>query len=648
MKNRKVKHLVTAITLGCTMTVATGFMLTGCGEKEEPVAVDPSVEVVAELPKTGDIEVTGEFVGTVEADTEIQIIPKVSGDVTATYFEEGDTVSEGDLLFSIDDASAQITLNQAQASMASANAQVESAAAQIESAQATVESAQQALLYTQAKIEENIGTMDTTEMQYKNAVASKKYALNAAGRNVELTKEQLALAIDNYKDLEDSIDNYKDSASSYEDYAEELEDVSDTANDIASCSSLDDALDMLDSLGIDYDASEISDEEDAANHYISEMTNGAASSQYALGVMKSSATASASSARSSAASADNSKDSAKLSQIQAAIAKETAADDVLSAADAEALAERTLSDYTNFTRARIIASANADLASANSSVVTAQSSVKQAEASEKQAQASVAQAQATIDNAQLALDYYQIKSPVNGKITKKSVTTHNMATTGSAAYVIQADEGMSITFNVAENVMREISVGDEVTVERNGKKYKAVISENTGISNGSTGLFEVKANINDNADDLIVGSTVKLTLVTQKSNHVMTIPSDAVYYASEMAYVYAIKDGKAIKTEVEVGLSNENTIEVKSGITADTQVITSWASDLRDGSLVKEKGETTNTAAEAAPEKESTVTKETEKSKETVAETENETASEEDSQEEESIETKIKKEAGQQ
>ena len=67
----------------------------------------------------------------------------------------------------------------------------------------------------------------------------------------------------------------------------------------------------------------------------------------------------------------------------------------------------------------------------------------------------------------------------------------------------------------------------------------------------------------------------------------MTIPVDSVYYEAQKAFVYCMEGNKAVKTEIETGITNNETVEVKSGLTKDSQIITTWASQLKDGAEVK-------------------------------------------------------------
>ena len=568
-KRRKAEREMARFTaFACVAVMTSGLLLSGCagpGGKENVEEKDTSILVETALPKTESIELEGDFIGTVEAEDEVTVVAKIGGDVTAAYFEEGDRVNAGDLLFTIDDRSAQISMEQAQASLESANASVNSASAGVSVAELN-------LLYTQEQIKETLGKVDTNQMQLENAVASAKYALKAAEENESIAAEQFGIARDNYKDLEDSLDDLKDDANNMGKYARQLKTVKSNYDKIKNGT-----MNLPSDLDSKYTGS--GTPEDKAAYYIKELAG--AESEYELGVMISSAESSESSMRSQRSSLDGNKDSARLAQIQAAIGKETAKNNVLSAEDAKRLAEKMLQDYELYTKAVIIAGANAQLAGSNSNLIAAQSGMTQA-------QAGVKQAQAGVEAAQLQLEYTQVTAPVSGVIREKNVTVNNMAAQGSTAYVITADSGSNVTFYVSEAVMKELTVGQQAKVERNGETYQATISENAGVADAESGLFKIKAQLSESdAQKLIAGTTVKITLATRRADQVMTIPVDSVYYEAQKAFVYCMEGNKAVKTEIETGITNNETVEVKSGLTKDSQIITTWASQLKDGAEVK-------------------------------------------------------------
>ena len=78
------------------------------------------------------------------------------------------------------------------------------------------------------------------------------------------------------------------------------------------------------------------------------------------------------------------------------------------------------------------------------------------------------------------------------------------------------------------------------------------------------------------------GTKVKLTVVMDQVKDVLTVPVDAVNYDNGKAFVYCYDNGAAKKVMIEAGIYDAQTMEVKSGLTAGDQVITTWSNELVD------------------------------------------------------------------
>ena len=112
------------IAMGIIMTLSMSTV--ACGKKEEKTEIS-KVAVEVENPTTGELTNDTTYIGTVEPQQQVYVTPKVSGTVTAAYFEVGDTVKEGDVLFKIDDKAAQLQMKSAEASYSQAEAGVTAA-----------------------------------------------------------------------------------------------------------------------------------------------------------------------------------------------------------------------------------------------------------------------------------------------------------------------------------------------------------------------------------------------------------------------------------------------------------------------------------------------------------------------------------------
>ncbi|HNW05149.1 MAG TPA: efflux RND transporter periplasmic adaptor subunit [Oscillospiraceae bacterium] len=189
---------------------------------------------------------------------------------------------------------------------------------------------------------------------------------------------------------------------------------------------------------------------------------------------------------------------------------------------------------------------------------------------------------AGVKAAEYQMSLYQITAPISGVVESVSAQEHGFAG-GSAAFVISDKASMTATFYVAEEVRNALTVGQAVTVERNGKTYPGEITE-IGVSlDLMKGLFKIEASVKAEAGALASNTTVSVTTDTYRQQGAVLVPYDAVYYGGEGAYVFLAKDGKAVRTPIQTGLSDETVTAVTEGVSAGDRVVTSWSPDLADG-----------------------------------------------------------------
>lgn len=101
---------LTAMSLIVTLSIAAA----ACGRTEEVEEVS-KLAVEVQNPRVGELTLDTAYIGTVAPQEQVYVIPKTSGTVTETFFEVGDTVQAGDVLFKIDDEAAQLQLASAEA-----------------------------------------------------------------------------------------------------------------------------------------------------------------------------------------------------------------------------------------------------------------------------------------------------------------------------------------------------------------------------------------------------------------------------------------------------------------------------------------------------------------------------------------------------
>ncbi|MFR5713054.1 MAG: efflux RND transporter periplasmic adaptor subunit [Clostridium sp.] len=191
------------------------------------------------------------------------------------------------------------------------------------------------------------------------------------------------------------------------------------------------------------------------------------------------------------------------------------------------------------------------------------------------------------------VEYSNITAPVSGVIESCSIEAFDHVSSNEELCVISGEGAQTLKFKVTERIAGNLAAGDELRVEKDGETYSGSITEVSGMADASTGLFEVKGSING-ADSVASGSVVKIYLVSDRAENVMTVPVDAVYFVGGVGNVYLYQDGTVHKQQVEVGIFDSSLAEIQSGLTESDLVISTWSSELYEGSTVKLKNEKTD------------------------------------------------------
>ncbi|MFT8888950.1 MAG: HlyD family efflux transporter periplasmic adaptor subunit [Ethanoligenens sp.] len=205
-------------------------------------------------------------------------------------------------------------------------------------------------------------------------------------------------------------------------------------------------------------------------------------------------------------------------------------------------------------------------------------------------QQAVTSAQNDVASAQAAVDANNITSPVNGTVTSVGVKVgDSVASGGTIAGVIDPTQ-METQVSVNEDDIGSVKTGQTANVTLSaipGKAYTGTVTEVDTIGTNSNGVatFNVMVGIN-NPDNVLVGMSTNVNIVTQSVQNVVTVPAAAVLEKrGTTGYVIpssSVTDsnGKAkpldnVDTrelvqkygkEVTIGLANTSTVEIKSGL----------------------------------------------------------------------------------
>ena len=212
------------------------------------------------------------------------------------------------------------------------------------------------------------------------------------------------------------------------------------------------------------------------------------------------------------------------------------------------------------------------------------------ESADAQAKAAEAQVKAAKLNYDTQVEFATITAPADGVLQNSILVKDAMIPQGTQIASLMGNGKQQLVFSATEELMKNLSLGQEVKVEKGQEQYSGSITEISGVMNAQTGLFIVKANLENSS--LPEGSRVKLTVTKDSRTGVNLLPLSVIYYDNGSPYVYLLEKGEGEngtikKQSVELGLQGEEKVEILSGLSEKDLVVSSWNNEMYDGAKVR-------------------------------------------------------------
>ena len=609
---KKKRSIAVPAIAGVAALLAIGLFLKSRSGNNAPApdaaAAGPRLTTVRVVPaSTGTIVETLPLTGQLRSNQDVNINSKISGQVARVYVQEGQRVSRGQLLVSLDtgdlqqqvDAaranleSAQVKLEQAQvglpARVAQINNAVREAQTQVNSAQARlqqaetsqpttatnarsqVESAKAAVSSNQARVRQARDTLKQVQGQVNAGVASAEAALSQARAQLEQVRngsrdQQVAQAQAQVNQSEAQVNLAQaqvDDAQTNLTRQRTLYQGGATAR-----ANVDTAETALEVARANLQAVRASLE--AARQNLSLVREGSRTEE----VRAAEQVVAQREAALNTARADLSRIPQTQAQISDALGGLAQSQEALRQANAN------LSAIPN-SQQDVVAARQA-LNQARSQLQTAQANRAQipvAQADVPVAQTQVDAAQSQLEQAQLNRGYAQIKAPVAGVINTKSIDAGETVAPGGTLLNLVSTSDVIFEAQVPASQLGQIEVGQpaKVTIaSQNNKTVTGYVTEVIPVADARLRQFRVRISF-ENAQGLTPGAFAQGVLQTQVSRGALTVPTEDVRTSDGNPYVYvAVADGdNAVvkKRTVKLGAAANGKTQVLSGLETGDNVI---------------------------------------------------------------------------
>src|ERR1700753_3958704 len=119
-----MKSIFTGVPVAAAGMALMMVLLSSCGSSSKPDAPEapPPVPITTYAVKKGNAVYFDQYPATVVALNEVQLRPQITGYITGIYFQDGQHVTKGQKLYSIDQQQYEASYQQAVANLNVANA----------------------------------------------------------------------------------------------------------------------------------------------------------------------------------------------------------------------------------------------------------------------------------------------------------------------------------------------------------------------------------------------------------------------------------------------------------------------------------------------------------------------------------------------
>jgi HlyD family secretion protein len=188
------------------------------------------------------------------------------------------------------------------------------------------------------------------------------------------------------------------------------------------------------------------------------------------------------------------------------------------------------------------------------------------------AQTLLNQARANLDTADSRLGYATIAAPRDGVLITRSVERGTVVQPGKALLVLAPSGELQLVLQIDERNLGKIALGQTALASADAypdRRFAAVISYiNPGIDI-SRASVEVKLTVADPPDYLRQDMTVSVDVEVAAKDGALVLPTRSVHdILSGQPWVLGLKDGRAIKRPVRVGLHGNSHVEIVEGLAA--------------------------------------------------------------------------------
>lgn len=207
------------------------------------------------------------------------------------------------------------------------------------------------------------------------------------------------------------------------------------------------------------------------------------------------------------------------------------------------------------------------------------------------ARTNVANAQAQVGLAQRSLSYALVYSPISGYVSDRPVDLGEYVSPTMKVATVVSINPLRVRIDIPEQAMGSVRVGESVSVTVSAYTDRAFAGRIARISpnvSATSRTLTVEAEVDNGNGMLKPGQFATVKIMQPQSTPAVLVPIRAVRKEADASRVFVVKNGRTEQRLVQLGQTEGDLVEIKTGIAADELVATSNVELLSDGMAIRQ------------------------------------------------------------
>jgi membrane fusion protein (multidrug efflux system) len=201
------------------------------------------------------------------------------------------------------------------------------------------------------------------------------------------------------------------------------------------------------------------------------------------------------------------------------------------------------------------------------------------------------QAELEWQKAKLLLKYTRIDAPIGGVVSERLINVGDRIASSTKIFSIVNLDSLIAVVRIPEREIDQVRLNQDVMVSSDfirGIGIEGWVKRISPVVDPNSGTFKVTVGLKADSVRLKPGMFVNVHIVTGTHENTILVPRDAIVYDGGREYIYlASEESTATRVELDKGFSNNQIVEVLSGLSNEDHVIVVGQSGIKDGAKIK-------------------------------------------------------------